>query len=251
MPTIPQRLYWKVRRTLFGIHIVRRNRYVKQVAGKRGIEIGGPSGVFGPNSPLELYGAVQSLDNCNFSSSTVWAEQEPEFQFDPDKAPGRSYFCEGSDMAPVASAGYDFVLSSHNLEHFANPAKALKEWLRILKPGGALVLALPDRRWTFDHRREPTDVDHMMADYAGNIGEDDLTHLPEIFEKHDLSMDPGAGTPENFRERSLDNLTHRCLHHHVFDKSNTRELLERVGYRVLSLDRAEPNHLLVLAVAKS
>jgi SAM-dependent methyltransferase len=40
----------------------------------------------------------------------------------------------------------DFVFSSHCLEHFSQPRKATREILRVLKPGGYLVLILPDMR---------------------------------------------------------------------------------------------------------
>ena len=116
---------------------------------------------------------------------------------------------------------------------------------------GALILVLPYYKNTFDHRREPTSVDHMFSDYEQNIGEDDLTHLPEILEKHDLSKDPGAKDIENFRIRSLNNIENRCLHHHVFDEHNSRELIERSGFVVHSVDRAFPFHLCLLATKAS
>jgi len=37
----------------------------------------------------------------------------------------------------------DYVFSSHLLEHLPAPEKALKEWFRVLKSGGSLVLYLP------------------------------------------------------------------------------------------------------------
>ena len=39
---------------------------------------------------------------------------------------------------------YDTVHSSHCLEHMHNPEKALLEWWKIIKPGGYLVLVVPD-----------------------------------------------------------------------------------------------------------
>ena len=228
-------------------HIRHRRLYQPFILNKQGLEIGGPSEVFRRRQPADLYRWVGRLDNCNFSRSTVWAEQQDDFTFDPQKAPGKSIFCDGSDLASVPDSSYDFILSSHNLEHFANPVKALKEWRRVLRPSGALVLVLPHYKRTFDHRRTPTSVDHMLVDFDRNVGEDDLTHLPEILEKHDISMDPGAGTPEQFHKRSLDNISNRCLHHHVFDEANSRELLYRTGFHVRSMDLAFPFHLCILA----
>lgn len=39
---------------------------------------------------------------------------------------------------------FDFVFSSHCLEHMINPYKALQEWFQILKPGGHLFILVPD-----------------------------------------------------------------------------------------------------------
>lgn len=209
---------------------------IEAVRGKAGLEIGGPSLVLQAGGPLPLYDHVGSLDNCDFSASTTWANHLPDFVFSPRKKAGKNIICDGSQLTPVADASYDFVFSSHNLEHFANPVKALMEWKRVLRPGGTLILILPFYRRTFDHRRTPTSVAHMMEDFHRNISEDDLTHLPEILEKHDLDRDPQAGSLEAFRQRSLDNFNNRCLHHHVFDDHNSRELLETIGFKVLAVD---------------
>jgi SAM-dependent methyltransferase len=218
------------------------------IKGKAGLEIGGPSAVFREwHSPLPIYKEVGSLDNCDISRSTAWANHSDTYTFSPHRAAGKNIFCDGSDLSIVADNNYDFILSSHNLEHFANPVKALKEWQRVTRPGGTLILVLPNYSYTFDHRREPTAVSHMMQDFDMNTQEDDLTHLPEILREHDLSMDLPAGTPEEFRRRSLDNFTNRCLHHHVFDESNSRELLTQVGMEVLAVETALPYHMFLLA----
>lgn len=47
-------------------------------------------------------------------------------------------------MAGVADNSFDFVHSSHCLEHLRNPAIGLANWLRIVKPGGHLVVLVPD-----------------------------------------------------------------------------------------------------------
>ncbi|MBV8629712.1 MAG: hypothetical protein JOZ83_02225 [Silvibacterium sp.] len=125
--------------------------------------------------------------------------------------------------------------------------KALKEWQRITRPGGALVLVLPYYTQTFDHRRTPTPTRHMLEDFERNVGEDDMTHLDEILAKHDLDRDPYAGTPEQFRLRSLSNKDNRCFHHHVFDEHNSRDLLLAIGIKVLALERAHPFHLFLVA----
>jgi SAM-dependent methyltransferase len=219
-------------------------RYLRE---RSGLEIGGPSDVFRKGNVLAVYEEIGSLDNCDFSELTTWTKHAETFEFCPGKAPGRTLFCEGSALVDVADATYDFILSSHNLEHFANPVKALKEWQRVMKPTAALVLLLPHYRGTFDHRRQPTNVDHMFQDFERNTGEDDLTHLPEILEKHDLARDPGAGSMQDFHKRSLDNFSNRCLHHHVFDEVNSRALLSRAGFDVLAVNLVPPTHICILA----
>jgi SAM-dependent methyltransferase len=216
--------------------------------GRSGLEIGGPSEVFRENRAyLPIYRHIGSLDNCDLSSKTVWAQHSENFSFHPQKPPGRNIFRDGSDIAEVGDETYEFVLSSHNLEHFANPMKALKEWQRITVKGGILVLVVPNYMHTFDHRRQPTSVSHMLADFEKNTPESDLFHLPEILEKHDLTLDPAAGTLENFRARSLANYENRCLHHHVFDEQNIHEFLTVIGIRVLALETAWPFHIFVIA----
>lgn len=52
---------------------------------------------------------------------------------------------EASCMKGVPDGKYDFVYSSHCLEHLDSPWMALRNWWRILKPGGYLILLLPHR----------------------------------------------------------------------------------------------------------
>lgn len=218
------------------------------VKDKAGLEIGGPSWVFRDwYAPLPIYKTVGSLDNCVFSQKTIWDSHLDSYTFRSDKAAGRTIICDGSDLSLVADDSYDFILSSHNLEHIANPVKALREWQRIARPGGGLILVLPNYAKTFDHRREPTTVSHMLDDFNRETREDDLTHLPEILQLHDLSMDPPAGTAKEFRQRSLDNFTNRCLHHHVFNENNSKELLCQIGIQVLTVEAAWPFHIFLLA----
>jgi SAM-dependent methyltransferase len=221
---------------------------VSLVEGKRGLEIGGPSEVFqGWYRPLRIYNKVGSLDNCDFSRETHWSSHSESFQFSRFRAAGRTFVCDGSNLLRVENGSYDFVLSSHNLEHFANPVKALKEWQRVLRPGGSLILVLPHYSKTFDHRRKPTPVTHMLEDGERDTQEDDLSHLEEILSAHDLEMDPAAGAIEDLRKRSLRNFENRCLHQHVFDERNSRELVMAVGMDVLAVEQALPFHIFLLA----
>jgi hypothetical protein len=77
-----------------------------------------------------------------------------------DVEQGDAQFLQG-----VPDEHYDFVHSSHCLEHMADPAMALASWFRVVRPGGHLVVVVPDEdlyeqaQWpsTFngDHKHRP------------------------------------------------------------------------------------------------
>lgn len=224
--------------------------YKNQFAGKSGIEIGGPSQVFSRRGIFPVYPIIENLDNCNFCGTTVWegaVSQGKTYRFDPKKPAGQQHIAEATALVYLPSGAYDFLLSSHMLEHSANPILALSEWKRLLTEDGALVLLLPNKSHTFDHRRPVTTMAHLIADFNAGMTEDDLTHLPEILTLHDLSRDPEAGDMTNFKSRSMRNFDNRCLHHHVFDKHLAAELVEYMGLKVCAVEEISPHHILLLA----
>lgn len=223
---------------------------VSLLGGKNGIEIGGPSQVFTAKGLFPVYPIAGHLDNCNFGGTTVWEGDIKEgqtFQFDRNKPAGRQYIVEATAMECIPSASYDFVLSSHVLEHTANPILALTEWMRLLKDQGILVLLLPHKDGTFDHRRPVTSMQHLIADFNTGMNEDDLTHMPEILSLHDLERDPEAGDPAAFKARSEHNLENRCLHHHVFDTQLAAGLVDHMGLQIHAVEAIRPMHILIVA----
>ena len=213
--------------------------YIAYVAGKKGIEIGGPSMLF--KTTLPLYQKINDLDGVNFSTNTAWEGSITagrNFNFIGSKK-GMQFIAEASDLTAIKDQSYEFVLSSNCLEHVANPIKALIEWKRVIKPGGALILVLPNKVGNFDHKRPTTPLTHLVDDFERGTTEHDLTHLDEILVLHDLSMDPPAGNLDQFRARSLDNFNNRTLHHHVFDLDVMRGVLIQAGFDVV--ETAETN----------
>lgn len=83
-----------------------------------GIDIGGAP------DPLSLYRELFP----RMGSVRIW-----------DLADGDAELMEG-----VGDATFDFVHSSHCLEHLNDPARGLENWFRILKPGGYLIVTVPD-----------------------------------------------------------------------------------------------------------
>lgn len=65
---------------------------------------------------------------------------------------------------PFKDESYDYVFSSHCLEHVSDYKSAIKEWFRVIKVGGHLVITVPHQflyekkknlpsRWNSDHKR--------------------------------------------------------------------------------------------------
>jgi len=189
---------------------------------KRGLEIGGPS-----NTGRFLYEACFSMDNVIFSKQTVWSQHTDEYKYHPYKT-GKVIIHDAVDLSSIQSQSYDFVFSSHCLEHIANPLKAVKEWLRVIQNNGYLILIVPEKSQCFDHRRDHTTFQTILSQYEKNVGEEDLSTLPEILEKHDLTMDLPAGNLEQFTLRSQRNLENRCLHHYVYSPELLHEICKFV-----------------------
>jgi len=161
---------------------------------------------------------------------------------------GHQYICEASSLLPIADNSYDFVLSCHSLEHVANVLQTLHEWKRVLKPGGALLLVLPDKRYTFDHRRPYTSFEHLLQDFKNNIDEHDTFAFAEIMELHDMQMDKGVNTKEALQIRTQNNFINRCVHHHVFSLPLLKQVLEYSGFSVLHGQEVSNFHLVMYAV---
>jgi len=215
---------------------------------KVGLEIGGPSSIFARKSNLPVYVYAKTVDGCNFSGHTIWEgtiSQGVTYKYDDQKI-GNQFIYEGTWLEGISGNSYDFVIASHCIEHFVNPLKAVKEWLRVLKPGGALLVVAPDKRFTFDRRRQITLFDHLLDDYNSNVGEDDLSHLDEILSLHDLLMDRDAGDHFQFSARSLKNYENRCLHQHVFDKDLLKQIFGHFGVEVLYSDFSFPFNIIMM-----
>ncbi len=223
--------------------------YIKALNNKCGLEIGGPSSLFQRNNILPIYPHFKVLDGCNFSEKTIWEDRLIEgfnYFYDSSKPKGFQYILEAIDLSSIENGKYDFVVSCHSLEHIANPIKALKEWIRVLRNDGYLLVVIPNKDGTFDHNRNITKLDHLIDDYNNSIGEDDLSHLNEILSLHDLSMDKAAGDFESFKKRSKENFINRALHHHVFDSNLMIQIFNYLNLQITALDMVKPIHIIII-----
>jgi SAM-dependent methyltransferase len=84
----------------------------------KGVDIGGKP------DPLSLYTHVFD----HMTEVRVWDKEDGDAQY----------------MNGVPDEHFDFVHSSHCLEHLVDPLVGLKNWLRVTRPGGYIVVTVPD-----------------------------------------------------------------------------------------------------------
>ncbi len=97
------------------------------------------------------------------------------------------YYGDATDL-PFLNDSLNYVASSHVIEHVANPLAALVEWVRVLRHGGYVYMVVPDRRHTFDRKRELTHPAHMMADFRSGISQCDGAHIDDFVFGVDWSL---------------------------------------------------------------
>jgi SAM-dependent methyltransferase len=86
---------------------------------------------------------------------------------------------DGERLATLGDNTQDFVIANHFLEHCQNPILALQNLFRVLRPGGVLYLAVPDKRFTFDVDRPCTSLDHLLRDFTDGPEWSRLQHFEE------------------------------------------------------------------------
>ena len=104
---------------------------------------------------------------------------------------------------------------------------------------GKIILVVPCKESNFDHKRLDTKFETVLNAYTNNFDESDLSNLEEILDCHDIELDPGVKTFEEFRKRSLLNFQNRCLHHHVYSNKLLREMLAYTNFEIIDIGSTE------------
>ncbi len=142
-----------------------------------GVDIGG-----GPD-PLGQYTGIFPL----MASCRTW-----------DLADGDAQY-----MAGVSDGQFDFVHASHCLEHMVDVPVALSSWLRVVKPGGFLIITVPDEdlyelgnwpsrfnpdhKWTFTIMKERSwspcsiNVLDLLHDFSGQFMVEKIELVRDFF----------------------------------------------------------------------
>lgn len=64
---------------------------------------------------------------------------------------------------------FDYIIASHVIEHVPDVIRWLSELYEVLKPGGILSLAIPDKRATFDINRQNSTTADLVGAYLDKL----------------------------------------------------------------------------------
>jgi SAM-dependent methyltransferase len=222
--------------------------FVAPLRGATALEVGGPSHVFSSAGLLPVYDACAAVDGVQFAAETIWHGEQAAGAFTPQPGPptGAMHVTDGATLAGIPDDHYDAILSSHVVEHLANPLGALAAWRRVAHAGAHLLLVAPHMAGTFDHRRAVTPLQHMVEDFERGIAEDDLTHLDETLALHDRSRDAEPDDHDAWAAARRDNARTRVIHHHVFTTESLLTLLDRAAIQVDAVEVRHPHDVYVI-----
>lgn len=143
---------------------------------------------------------------------------------------------------PVPDASQDYVFSAHVLEHAPDTIRTLEEWLRVLKPAGALCLVLPHGDRTFDRHRAKTPLSHHIEDRQRFSGAPDHSHDAEARAGMELLDDIEAVTAEHvkaFGDGTMWDFDHRlahdAMHYHVWTQDEIVRLLQHLNLTICAV----------------
>ncbi|MDB5396056.1 MAG: Methyltransferase type 11 [Rhodospirillales bacterium] len=178
-----------------------------------GIEFGAlHSALKVPNGVTVRYADFEPAEKLRNSFPDVANIQRPDLVSDLESMKG------------IETASQDFIIANHVLEHVEDPLRALHSVARVLRPSGIAVMALPDKRFTFDKDREVTRLDHLIRDNEEGPDASLLSHYEEWVRcVDDLHSDEAAG------KIALMTQIRANIHFHVWDYPAMMELFAYVA----------------------
>jgi SAM-dependent methyltransferase len=123
---------------------------------------------------LEIGGAAHNPFNLNTLNVDKFSTDDPRFE---PYAKAQRELCgkvmpvdivAPGDNIHVPDKSFDFVISSHVIEHFFDPIKALKEWARIARKYIYIICPQPDALES-DRTKLITGLQELLARHSGEI----------------------------------------------------------------------------------
>lgn len=134
----------------------KRNKLSKKYIKGKGIEVGAL------HTPLKVFNKAKVVYSDRMNNKDLLKHYPELKRFNFVKV---GLVDDGEKLSKVKTDSQDFVIANHFIEHCENPIKTLKNHLRILKKGGIIYWAIPDKRFTFDSIRKTTSLSHVVGDY--------------------------------------------------------------------------------------
>jgi SAM-dependent methyltransferase len=202
-------------RRLFGRFVAdERRALAKRFLEGRGIEIGPlhrPQQI-GPNARL------RAVDRLPLAKLRRHYPELAEF-----KLTAPDVIDDGERLTRFADGSLDFVVANHFLEHCQDPIGAIKTFLRVLRPGGRLFMAVPDQRFTFDAGRPTTPFEHLRRDHETGPAGSFEAHLREWAERVEkVAPDRLEARVEELRRQGY------SIHFHCWTQAELLELVVRL-----------------------
>lgn len=192
----------------------------------RGLEIG----AFNEPAPLPPGASVAYFDV--FSPEEA-AALFPEIDAGKLVAPDMRGDLDKGGLDGLASGSFGFIIANHVIEHVANPIGLVDSIARLVRTGGCMVIAAPDKNFTFDSPRALTPFAHLWADYRGAVGRSDDAHYIDFLRAVKADFD---GLPAADRQHHIDRSRARREHVHVWDSAMFLDFLQesfrRLGWNV-------------------
>lgn len=151
----------------------------------------------------------------------------PELKGLPLQAP--DIIDNGEELSTIASGSQDFVIANHFLEHCQNPLKTLSNFLRVLRAGGVLFMAVPDKRFTFDFDRPCTEYDTLRETCRTGV----RANRSELFQEWVRCVERLSSQEAALRASLLDK-TDYSIHYNVWtvDSLLTQLLRARSDFQI-------------------
>jgi SAM-dependent methyltransferase len=99
--------------------------------------------------------------------SDALVERARQHNLDPQNVPPHIDYVSPTGDLSIIDRIFDVVVGSNCLEHQPDPIRHLQGVARLLQPGGAYYMVVPDHRYCFDHFIPPSNIAEMLAAYSG------------------------------------------------------------------------------------
>jgi|TARA_B110000881_G_C18570393_1_gene515218 SAM-dependent methyltransferase len=126
----------------------------------------------------------------------------------------------------IENETFEFVYSSHSLEHTSNPIATLTEQLRITKSNGIVYTVIPNKKNTYDRLRKVTPSNHLIKKFENDIYDHTVEEAMDVIknsDNHEL-YNIHKKRAEEYAKEMIEK-KEGIHHYHTFDETNTMEMV--------------------------